>query len=120
MDNACLKQRNPPLHLHKNLKFLVIHSCCDPGVTLVQKLRKEALKPNCPGTQLTGMTMSEEGKGQLFPAQSDIMTSVNYFPSDLLSDLFALGFLWMPWCVTGNKTYLLCLGVEWYRKHWLI
>lgn len=101
MNNACLKQGNPALHVHKNLKFLVIHNFCDPGVTLGQKLHKEALKRNCPGTQLTGMTMSEGGKGQLFSAQSDIMASVNLFPSDLLSDLVALGIFWMllicPW-----------------------
>lgn len=79
MNHSHLKQGNPTLHLHKNLKFLVIYNFCDPGVTLVQKLHKEALKPNCPGTQLTGMTMSEGGKGLLFSAQTDVMASVNIF-----------------------------------------
>lgn len=91
MNNACLKQRNPTLHLYKYLKFFIIHNFCDARVTLVQKINKEALKPNCPGTQPTGMTMSEA----LFPAQSDIMAPVNFFPFDLLPDLVALGFFWM-------------------------
>lgn len=59
LSNACLNQRNPTLRLHKDFKFLVVHNFCDPGVTLVQKINKEALKPNCPGPQLTGLSRGE-------------------------------------------------------------
>lgn len=65
-------------------------------MALVQKLHKEALKSKCPGTELAGMTMSERVEGQLFSAQSGIMASVSFFSFDLLSDLVALGFFWMP------------------------
>lgn len=38
LNNACLNQRNPTLHLQKDFKFLVVHNFCDPGMTLSQEI----------------------------------------------------------------------------------